>query len=153
MLFKWKTIERTLILTAAFVAVVGLFLGWNELKNLRLNNSAGLVLQIDQMLATPISQELIQAIEKKEPLFKKNDGKFEDWQIDVYIGVYETLYNLYANDLISEDMLYSAFSYNLEKAYANEEVMEYIFELQKDDSQVFLGFLELGEFYSELELD
>lgn len=149
MFLKWKVIERVLILLGTSVAFTGLFFNWNEIRNLRLNESADIVLRLDEHFNTPTTLKIIETIEDGEPLLREHGGNFERWQIDSYLGMYETLYDLYSHNLIDEGMLYSAFSYNLENAYRNVEISGYVLELQKDDVDVFGGFQTLGKFYTE----
>ncbi len=142
---EWRYINRTIIIAGITVGLFGLFLTWSELRSVRLNQSAELVLRVDEVLETPTNLKLMAIIESSKPILKKDGGEFEEWELDAYLGAYETLYNLYANDLITGDMLYSAFSYSIVQAYQNNEIKEYIGNIQEKNPEVFAGFQDLAK--------
>jgi len=62
-----------------------------------------------------------------------------------YLGQYETLDDLYRNGLIACPMMYNEFSYDLENAYKNKDVIAEIAEERKDDPSLWARFLDLGK--------
>ncbi len=83
-------------------------------------------------------------IEDGIPVLKEHGGKFERWELDAYLGFYETIANLFTNGLIRDDMLYTNFSYNLVKASRNPEIFSYVESLQEKDSELFAGFQDMA---------
>ncbi len=60
----------------------------------------------------PSYSDLIAAIAQKKPLFK-GPGAFTDERIDNYLMMWELLGRLTDNHLISDEMAYDAFSYDV----------------------------------------
>ncbi|QEM69495.1 hypothetical protein FO488_15920 [Geobacter sp. FeAm09] len=88
-------------------------------------NSATFVLKISDEFDKPKFQKLMDAIDDHAstfPIIKKFDGKLtED-----YIGNFETLGNLVDDGIISEQMAYDELSYELEKAWCNNDIQRLI---------------------------
>jgi hypothetical protein len=123
--WSWKFVERLLKLvqTAGVVlAGVSLFVASHQLKLARLSESAALGLQLDARINAGTNFEISTAIESASKLLKKNGGKFTEGQLDDYLGQYDTLYYLYGQGLINEQMIYNLFSYDLGLAHGNREV-------------------------------
>jgi len=123
-----------------------------QLRILRLQNSADLTLRLGQELAAGVNQDLVDALDSDPttPILKrpKGGGTFTVGQLDWYLGEYETLDDLYRNGLITCPMMYNEFSYDLEKAYKNKDVMAQVAKERKDDpadSDIWQGFLDLGK--------
>lgn len=120
-----------------------------QLRALRLQNSADLSLRLDQELNTRINQNLEDALDSDPttPILKrpKGGGKFTVVQLDNYLSEYETLADLYQNDLITCRMIYNEFSYDLETAYKNKDVMAEVAEERQEDPTIWQGFLYLGK--------
>ena len=112
----------------------------------QLQNSADLTLRLGQELATGINQKLEDALDSDPatPILKQKGGKFTVEQLDGYLGEYETLDDLYRNGLIACSMMYNEFSYDLENAYKNKDVLAEVAEERKDDPSIWQGFLDLG---------
>jgi hypothetical protein len=54
------------------------------------------------------------------PILKEHGGKYTVIQLDNFLSQYETLDDLYRNDLITCRMMYNEFSGDLEDAYKNK---------------------------------
>jgi hypothetical protein len=118
-----------------------------QLRTLRQQNSADLTLRLGQELNTGLNQNLIDALDADptKPILTKSGGQFTVAQLGWYLGEYETLDDLYRSDLITCRMMYNEFSYDLEKAYKNRDVMAEIANERKDDPTIWQGFLDLGK--------
>ncbi len=119
-----------------------------QLRALRLQNSADLTLRLGQELDTGINQNLVDALDSDPatPILKrpKGGGNFTAAQLGWYLGEYETLDDLYRSGLITCRMMYNEFSYDLEKAYENKDVMAEVAKERKEDPTIWQGFLDLG---------
>lgn len=146
---RWTTVGRTVIVATGLIAGAELFVNFDESQNGRLSQSADLVLRIEQSLSDADSLRLMAAIEEGKPILKQNGGRFETWQLDSYIGKYETVYNLYANGLLENDMVYSAFSYNIVKAFQHPEIGAYVNVAQEKDQTIFAGFEYMAQAFEE----
>ncbi len=121
-----------------------------QLRALRLQNSADLTLRLNQEFETGARPDILNALDSdpSTPIIKrsmKNSGAFTVAQLGDYLGQYETLDDLYRNGLITCRMLYNEFSYDLEKAYKNRDVITEVAEERKDDPSIWTGFLDLGK--------
>ena len=154
-LSKWEIATRvfTVIATfAAIAAVIGIFLAWQQFKEMasqtRIQNtnlednrkiaSANFVLQIEQRLNGNRYDNITAAIEDNKstwPLLKPR-GKFTESNIEDYIGNYDEVGTLYKDGLINESLAYDDFSYDVEKAYCNKDIYNYIQDLRKQDGDL-----------------
>jgi hypothetical protein len=131
------------------LAIVGatLFAGF-QLRALRLQSSADFTLRLGQELNTHINQNLENDLDSDPatPILKRpnNRGKFTVVQLDAYLSEYETLDDLYRSGLITCRMMYNEFSYYLENAYKNKDVIAHVAEERKQDPSIWQGFLDLG---------
>jgi hypothetical protein len=129
------------------IIIAATFAGY-QLRELRLQNSADLSLRLNHELDSRINLRLEDALDSDPatPILKEHGGKFTDEQLDGYLGEYETLDDLYRNGLITCRMMYNEFSYDIETAYKNRDVMAHVAEVQKEESDptIWQGFLDLG---------
>jgi len=56
------------------------------------------------------------------------------------LSILEGMNDLYQKHLIPEDLFYSGYSYEIEKAYDNSEVQNYLKIIRKDDPSLYSGF-------------
>jgi len=87
--------------------------------------------------------KLIAAIGNNKPIIEPN-GEYTEIDIDNYLVMWELLNNIYENRLITEDMLYDAFSYDIEKTYCNKEIQQYISRTRKEGEDLYMGFRDLA---------
>ncbi|SRR5216684_4152966 len=124
-----------------------------QLRTLRLQQSADFALRLDQDFNTAVNQDLSDTLDSDPatPILKrpKGGGKFSVSQLDQYLSEFETLDDLYQSDLITCRMMYNEFSYDLEDAYKNKEVMAEVAEERKDDPTIWQGFLDLGRLFDK----
>ncbi len=142
---RWDFISRFLrtIEIVAIVAVV--IFAAIQIRDMRNMQSAQLMLEFNEDLTSTTNSRIITAIEKNQPVFQKSGGEFTTTDIDNYLGIYELLNNVSEIGLISDNMLYNAFSYDIIKTYQNKEIQDYLSEIRQEDSYFFLGFEILAE--------
>jgi hypothetical protein len=132
---------------AAIVSAT-IFAGF-QLHALRNQNSADLALRMDQEFETRANEKVMDALDSEPtaPILKraKGSGSITVLQLDGYLGQYETLDDFYRNGLITCGMMYNEFSYDLENAYKNKDVMNEVAQERKDDPTVWEGFIDLGK--------
>ena len=136
---KWKNFEKTLR-TIEVVAIVGgvIFTGV-QIRDLRNDQSAQLMLEFNKELNSDLNANLITAIEDSKPIFKESGGEFITTDVDRYLGVYELLNTVSITGLISDDMVYNAFAYDILKTYQNQEIKNYLAKIRQEDSSFFRG--------------
>ena len=142
---KWETFSRLLRVVEIVAIVIAVIFATVQIRDIRNMQSAQLMLDFNNQLSTDKNLRLIVAIEEDEPIFKKTGGEFTTADIDQYLGIYELLNNVSEIGLISDDMLYNAFSYDIIKTYQNKEIQDYLSEIRQEDSYFFLGFEILAE--------
>jgi hypothetical protein len=144
---KWAVVYQVFTIIALITGVVGLWFNYLEIKNTRLNQSAELVLKFEEYFEKDLNQKIIEAIEGKKPILVKNGGFAKTIELDSYLGKFETISNLYGNKLLKDDMLYSSYSYLIDITYENQEIREYINEVQAEDPEYYAGFMDMATIY------
>ena len=112
--------------------------------------SANYVLDLSKQLDAPKYSELINVISCNNinyPILKNDDGKFTEGKVDNLLGIYETIGDLYEENLISKKMAYNEFSDDIEATFCNKSIQKHIKKIREED-----GILE-GEkaFFSGFE--
>jgi hypothetical protein len=129
------------------IIIAATFAGY-QLRELRLQNSADLSLRLGQELDSRQNVRLEDALDSDPatPILRAHAGKFTVDQLDGYLGEYETLDDLYQSGLITCPMMYNEFSYDIETAYRNRDVMAQVAHERKEenDPTIWQGFLDLG---------
>jgi hypothetical protein len=146
----WEIFERALkiIQTAGvLLASIGLFMTWHQLQLAQRSESASLGLQFDERINKGINLEISDAIQTPSKLLEKNGGKFTERQLEDYLGQYDTLYYLYAQGLINEQMTYNLFAFDVALAHQNQEVQDYLQKVRTEakDVTLYVGFDKLAQ--------
>ena len=135
-----------LVQTLALIASVYLLREQiKDLENTKSNRSADLIFRFDERLDKPPYSRLRLAIESNKSILKAHGGKFSDDDLEGYLDIWDSLNDVYAKGLISKDMFYNSYSYDLEKAYDNAEVQAYLKEVRKEDPEFYSGFESLAK--------
>lgn len=142
---SWLTFERSLRIIEVMAVVGGVIFAGVQIRDWRNTQSAQLMLEFNKELASASNSQIITVIENKAPLFKEAGGYFNSTDIDNYLSVYELLNNTYEAGLITDDMLYNAFSYEVVFTYENPEIKNYITKIRKEDRLFFAGFERLAQ--------
>jgi hypothetical protein len=147
---SWEMVERGLKVfeTAGVLLVgIGLVMTSHQLELAQLSESASLGLQFDERINTGTNLEIKSAIDTSSKLLKKNGGKFTEGQLEAYLGQYDTLYYLYVQRLINEQMTYNLFEYDVGLANQNQEIQDYLQKVRTEskDAALFVGFDKLAQ--------
>jgi len=116
-----------------------------EIENTRLSRSEDLILRFDERLDRPPFPKLRSVIESGKPILQRNGGNFTTDDLEGYLGVFDSLSDLYAKSMVSKDLFYNEFSYDIEKAYDNKEIKSYLEAIRKDETDFYLGFDTLAK--------
>lgn len=164
--FKWIYFERFFTVVAIITALVTLYFTYqqikssneqvristeqikisnDELRNIKLNQSADLILKFNDILDKKQLIDISWDVVYEKPILKANGGRFADKDLEEYLGIYETMGELYKNGLIAKRMIYNDFSDDIVSAYENKEIRNYIKEQQKDSSDYFVNFVMLAK--------
>ncbi len=142
---NWELFSRILRILEVVAIIGGVIFAMIQIRDLRNSQSAQLMLEFNKDLNSDINSSLITAIEENQPILKESGGEFTTTDIDRYLGIYELINNVSEAGLISDDMLYNAFSYDIVKTYQNKEIQDYLSKIRQEDSSFFRGFGLLAE--------
>ncbi len=76
-------------------------------------------------------------------------GKFSEGHLEAYIAIYDTIGELAKEDLLTCSMMYNVFSYDINKACVNEDIMNYISTIRENDSTLYGNFWGLYAKYKK----
>ena len=141
----WKQTEKILRIIEVLAIIGGVLFATVQIRDLRNNESARLMLEFNKELNSDLNANLITAIEENKPILKQSGGEFTTTDIDRYLGAYELLNNVSVAGLISDDMLYNAFAYDVVKTYQNKEIQDYLAKTRQEDNSFFRGFGALAQ--------
>jgi hypothetical protein len=148
---EWKQTEKILRIIEVLAIVGGVIFAMVQIRDLRNNQSAQLMLEFNRSLSEETNSRLIAAIENKNPILKVNGGEFTTTDIDHYLTIYELLNNVSEAGLITDEMLYNAFAYDIIKTFQNQEIKNYLSNLRKEDSTFFAGYESLARSLLKVE--
>lgn len=148
-MLKIKNVTDVFQIIANIVVIIGVIVGVITLIHTDRINSGQLMVEFNNELRNSPQTaypKLIAAVSDDEPLLVGKNPHFTSDDIDSYLVMWETLDNLYQHKLISEDMVYDTFSYDIEAAYCNLEIRSYIKQQRAENPEAFLyvGFEELA---------
>lgn len=103
-----------------------------QLKQQATLASAQYVLDMSANLNSPHYAAIMAAIEDHTHTYSLRKAGFTDDQIEDYMGEFETIGDLYRDNVISFQMAYDEFSYDTEKAYCNVDVQSDIMRDQQE---------------------
>jgi len=139
-ILQWRSINQQARLMSQQLEIMKAEMGRTEVAR-----AADLLLRFDERLSKEPYPKLAAAIDSRKHLLKENGGKFTDNDLEGYLNILEAMNDLYQKHLIPEDLFYSGYSYEIEKAYDNSEIQSYLKKLRKDDASLYLGFDKLAE--------
>ena len=142
---KWSHTERILRCIEVTAIIVGVIFTMVQIRDVRNMQSAQLMLDFNNQLNSDTNSKIITAIENNQPIFQENSGNFTSTDVDKYLSVYELLYDTYDAGLITGNMLYSGFSYDIIKTYDNQEIQTYLKKVTVDNKDIFAGFKALAQ--------
>lgn len=142
---EWKQTEKILRIIEVIAIIGGVIFAGIQIRDLRNDQSAQLMLEFNKELNSDLNANLITAIEENKPILKDSGGGFSTTDVDRYLGVYELLNTVSVTGLISDDMLYNAFAYDILKTYQNQEIKNYLAKIRQEDSSFFRGVDALAE--------
>jgi len=130
------------------VTIFGVIFGLVQFKHVKEIESARLIVEFNNQLRNNDHNysKIIDAIGNNDPLLKPM-GKFTEGQIDNYLVEWELINNFYDHSLISQETLYDAFAYDIEKAYCNREIRQYMAKVRRNENNadMYGGFEEISK--------
>lgn len=144
----WRHISGILVLiqTVALIASVYLLREQiNDLQDTKSSRSADFIFRFNEQLDKPPLSKLRIAIVSGKPILKKNGGKFDEDDLEQYLDLWEGLNDLYVKGLISKEMFYNSYSYDIDKAYSKAEVQSFVKESRKESPDFYTGLENLAK--------
>lgn len=145
---KWKNIKEITSVLQAIAVIFGLaFAIWQisivqkqvEVQSKALSESnkiasANYVLTLSKRLDAPQYAKIMNAIsynDRNYPILKESGGQFRSEEVDTLLGLYETIGNLYRDNLISKEMAYNEFSEDFKNTWCNKSIQTHIRDIRQ----------------------
>jgi hypothetical protein len=122
-----------------------------SLRTTQATQSATLILQLRNVLASTEYKKITSAIQEhdqKYRLLASAGGAFRDMEVEGYIGNLEDIGLLVKESPLLSDMAYNHFSYDIEKAWCNQDVQKVVSAARKADKSTTAS---TDAIYSEFE--
>jgi hypothetical protein len=153
------TLKECLDVLRAVALIVGIIFVGHEIhlqtkifKDTHKINSANFVLRINDEVSKDKYKNLMYAINANNGDHKLFKNGFNETLVDDYIGNFETLGNLMMDNVISAEMAYNELGFEMEKAWCNQDVRNYIEHSRKVDKNksrpnvLYIGFEKLAKY-------
>jgi hypothetical protein len=140
-------VNRWLVAFQAVAVIVGVLVALYQLhqispqtelqsqtrKTTQATQSATLVLQLRNVLDADKYKKITSAIQGHDQKYKLLGGVFRDTEVEGYIGNLEDIALLVKESPLLSDMAYNHFSYDVEKAWCNQDIQKVITNARKAD--------------------
>jgi hypothetical protein len=126
---RLSAVASVAVIAGVIAALGGVFIGTQTLKQAQRTASGTLVLRLRDALDDKryaIITDEIQDHGSSHPLLRDRGGKFRDSDIEKYLGNLSELGILVRYQVIVAEMAYDRFSYDVEKAWCNDDVQRVI---------------------------
>jgi hypothetical protein len=137
---KWLSAGASIsVIVGVIAAIVSVIVAGKTLKQTQGAASATLSLKLLETLEADRYKKLrdeIQMNNSSHALRKNRGGKFQDTDIEQYIGNFEDIGYLVQGKVIDAEMAYNHFSYDVEKAWCNADVQRVVQEARKADKSI-----------------
>jgi hypothetical protein len=97
-----------------------------------------------EFFGDPTNIGIINNIYNNTPILLENGGRYNDAQLDKYLGDFDTISDAYDEGLLSMPDLCDSFSYYITATMANKEITKYMALEEKQDSSFYGGLPELN---------
>jgi hypothetical protein len=110
-----------------------------EIDDSKLTRSADLILRFDERLGRQAYPKLESTIASGKPILKAHGGKFSEDDLEEYLGIFDSLNDLYEKGMINKDLFYNEYSYDAVKLYDDAEVQSYLKDIRKEEADYYIG--------------
>jgi hypothetical protein len=127
------------LIVGVVVAIVGVFVATQTLRETQKAESATLVLRLQDTIDDDRYAKIADDIRDNGPahvLLKDRGGKFRDIDVEGYIGNFEDIGYLVQEHVVVENMAYHHFAYDVEKAWCNADVQRVVRDARKADKSI-----------------
>lgn len=117
-----------------------------QIVELQKSRQADYELRFDEKIFSGKNLEIVAAVQRNKPILKANGGRFEDYELDLYLGDLDQLNSIFKMKLISEELVYNNFCDDIEDTNNDKEVQDYLTKIRKINSTYFEGFSDIADF-------
>lgn len=103
------------------------------------------MLRFDERLDKQPYPRLRATIESGKPILKVHGGMFSADDLEGYLGIFDSLNDLYDKSMINKDLFYNEYSYDVEKLYDNAEVQSYLKDIRQAEADYYSGVDNLAK--------
>lgn len=132
--FETETLERAAYIVAIvgfpllLVSTIGVFYQLRVVTQIAASQNN---IALSTMFLRDTNSAIVNVIETnaadhKTQILKEHGGKFDDTQLDAYLGDFETIDQVYREKLLTEAELCTSFSYYVVATAKNEEIQKYL---------------------------
>jgi hypothetical protein len=97
-----------------------------------------------EFFGDPTNIGIVNDIYNNWPILTEDGGKYNDAQLDKYLGDFDTISDAYDEGFLSQADLCDSFSYYITATMANKEVGKYMATEEKQDASFYGGIPELN---------
>jgi len=142
--YKNEIINAGIFITTVILALVG----YIQLEALRVQSRADFLFRFEnEFFHDEIVQEIMVVIDENESLLKKNGGKFTGYDLDNYIGYFESMGRYEKDGIIDFEFIDDIFGHYIFQAWQNKEISDYVDWLREDmnDPRYYEFFQKLAK--------
>ena len=124
------------LIVGVVVAIVGVVVATQTLKETETAEAATLVLKLQDALDNDQSKKIAEDIQDNGPahaLLKDRSGRFLVVDVKEYIANFEDIGHLVQEEIVLRQMAYDHFSYGIEKAWCNADVQRVVHDARQAD--------------------
>jgi len=148
------SLTQFLLLLIFIVFTIGFTLSYNELHNFNMIQRSRFVQDVSVYFTNNVKDSAIASdLYDGKKILKKNGGRWEENELDDYLGFFELLNNYSEAGSINERDVNDFFSDYILTAYNNKEIKDYISKLRKNTKYTtyYERFENLGRRFEMIE--
>jgi hypothetical protein len=137
------------------VLIVGLYLVIVQISDSRKVSSGQIALDMGRDIYSneryKNNPQIIKLIQRHQPILVSNGGSIEEEDLDNLLGEWDSISNFNQLGILPDDLVYKEFSFDIEEAYNNKEIRDYIKRIRKDynDDSLYSDFEWLAKWVDE----
>jgi hypothetical protein len=154
---KRERLKVALRFAEVVILGVGVWVAVIQLIDLRNVNAGQIALDITRDIYSDERYKqnptIVRLIERGQPILKENGGPMDDEDLDSLLGEWSTVANFNQADVLPDDLVYAQFSFDIGRAYKNQEINDYIKNqrIKYKDPLLFKDYEWLAQWVSATE--
>lgn len=146
-LSRWGKIERILTITQFLIVVLGVYFSITQIKEISYNlqdRQTEVMFKFDERLTTNKNLAIFHTIDNNQLILTTNGGKYSEDELELYLGIFNQLYDAWDRGLMDNRMINENFAYQIKKTSQNTEVRNYLKEIRIEDPEYYIGLDNLA---------